>query len=124
MTRNDNISVRVTASSKLKQTLILARVTGSKQYSYITSAFAQRSDTIELSASVYPGKYVLAAVHEWQHARSGNYFVFLASHEHISLEKGGFSDNDFMIKSIFSMEESRPKSAKEEKEECTIRLEI
>ena len=64
----------------------------------------------------------MASYHTWNHSLSGRYHLFLASNEHISLERGSMTDNDFMVKTLMSLEEGRPKSSKEEKEECTIRM--
>jgi hypothetical protein len=122
--RNDNICIRLTAPSKIKQTLVLVREAENKQYTFVGSSFAQDSTTVELSLSVFPGKYIIAAFHDWRPARSGRYHVFLASHEHLTLQKGSLIDNDFMGKALMSLEQTRVKNQKEEKEECTIRMEL
>lgn len=77
-----------------------------------------------MSALLGPGKYVLVVYHQWYVNKSGNYFVFLSSQSHIRLTKGGLLDQDFLIKTIISLETQKPLNAKEDKEECTIRLEL
>lgn len=90
----------------------------------MTSKFLSSTDKIELSAELYHGRYAIVAYHEWCVNKSGRYYTFLSSQSHITLKKGGFSDHDFLVKTLLSMETMRVFTAKEEKEECTIRLEV
>lgn len=116
--------IRVTAPSKIKQTVFLAKEVANKQYEFVEAKFASNSDKVEISAEVSKGKYVLVVYHEWFVNRSGNYYVFLSSQSHITLGRGGLADQDFLSKIVTSLERMRPSTNKELKEECTIRLEL
>ena len=105
VTEEEPVFIRITASSKITQTIFLAREVQHKIYEYVDSFFKEMTYTAELSLHLKPGRYVLGCYHDWFFSKTGRYFVFLSSQSHISLTKQAAFDKDFLAKILLSYEQ-------------------
>ena len=122
--KQDHLFIRTTASSKIRQCLILVRELSPKVYEFVSSSFGESTRKAEMSVQLAKGRYILGVYHEWFLQTTGSYYVFVSSEQHVNLRKGGVLDSEFLTKSLMSYEEELTKTDKNESKLYSMRLKV